>query len=514
MDFYFWNKLKENKLRSNDMNITLELHPRIIRSYRRLPYKAWYALAEFIDNSTQSWYDHHEILKEEAGALEIDITIEKGRIRISDTAMGMDLADLERALKLGVPPTDTSGRSEYGLGMKTAACWYGDLWRIITKKRGCEHEYEVEIDVEKVAEGNLDLDYVERKKDPLKHYTLIEIEKLHRAVHPRTINRLEEYIRSIYRVDIREAELWVKINGGNELEEWSFKEDFLKAANNQPYRRDFETKLKNEKIIKGWMGVLARGSGGRSKGGIAVIRRGRIIMGQPDAWKPYEIYGDKRNDLINQRLVGEIWLDDFSVSHTKDDIQWEGNEEEEIGVFLNNEFQEFRQIANKPYKEMEQSEGGISDVDIHIGLQELREVLESSQFADFIELEEVPPPEMIEASKEPMKETVQYLKPDSVIKVGDHVVKIFLNREVSPNDPYYIADWPNKELLININTRHLHWKRIVTSADSLFLYVLDCVFDGLAEWKAAQKTSTIHHYTFKYLKDGFLRQDYETFNEN
>ena len=34
--------------------------------------------------------------------------------------------------------------------------------------------------------------------------------------------------------------------------------------------------------------------------------------------------------MVNQRLIGEIHLDDFIVSHTKDDILWLGNQEEAV----------------------------------------------------------------------------------------------------------------------------------------------------------------------------------------
>ena len=34
--------------------------PEIIRSYKRLSYTPWHALAEFIDNSTQSFFDNRE----------------------------------------------------------------------------------------------------------------------------------------------------------------------------------------------------------------------------------------------------------------------------------------------------------------------------------------------------------------------------------------------------------------------------------------------------------------------
>ena len=56
------------------------------------------------------------------------------------------------------------------------------------------------------------------------------------------------------------------------------------------------------------------------------------LEGWPDSWRPEEIYGQFQgsNDLINQRLIGELSLDDFEVSHTKDDILWLGNEEEQL----------------------------------------------------------------------------------------------------------------------------------------------------------------------------------------
>ena len=34
--------------------------------------------------------------------------------------------------------------------------------------------------------------------------------------------------------------------------------------------------------------------------------------------------------LVNQRLIGEIHLDAFEVSHTKDDILWMGDEEDTV----------------------------------------------------------------------------------------------------------------------------------------------------------------------------------------
>ena len=37
---------------------------------------------------------------------------------------------------------------------------------------------------------------------------------------------------------------------------------------------------------------------------------------------------------MNQRLVGEVHMDEFNVSHTKDEILWEGEEEEAVDEAL------------------------------------------------------------------------------------------------------------------------------------------------------------------------------------
>ena len=39
-----------------------EIENNIISSYKRLSYDPWYAFAEFVDNSTQAYFDNKEIL--------------------------------------------------------------------------------------------------------------------------------------------------------------------------------------------------------------------------------------------------------------------------------------------------------------------------------------------------------------------------------------------------------------------------------------------------------------------
>src|SRR5258708_1054853 len=101
------------------MTIELQIGPEVIRSYKSLAYTPWHALAEFVDNSTQSYFTHRDTLDAEfrkSGeglTVSIDYHKAKGKISIRDNAMGMSLDELKRALHVGLPPEDTSGRSKY-----------------------------------------------------------------------------------------------------------------------------------------------------------------------------------------------------------------------------------------------------------------------------------------------------------------------------------------------------------------------------------------------------------------
>ena len=37
------------------------------------------------------------------------------------------------AFETGKPPPDTGGLSEFGVGMKIAACWFADKWKVHAK---------------------------------------------------------------------------------------------------------------------------------------------------------------------------------------------------------------------------------------------------------------------------------------------------------------------------------------------------------------------------------------------
>ena len=170
------------------MSIQLIIGPDAITSYRRLAYSPWHAIAEFVDNSTQSYFDNRKVLDEcmkdeDDKLLTVSVVYDKaaGVLRVVDNAMGMSSDDLERALHVARPPVNATGRSKYGMGMKTAACWMGNQWTITTKKLGESIEHSVTVDVDRVAgKQSGGVVATSTPKPTGMHYTIVEIVAMNR----------------------------------------------------------------------------------------------------------------------------------------------------------------------------------------------------------------------------------------------------------------------------------------------------------------------------------------------
>jgi HSP90 family molecular chaperone len=99
------------------MAISLQIGLDAIASYKRLAYSPWHAIAELIDNSTQSYFNNQDALntakinKDDLPVtVIIDYNISKGVFRIEDNAMGMSYDELQSALVVAKPPVYTGGR--------------------------------------------------------------------------------------------------------------------------------------------------------------------------------------------------------------------------------------------------------------------------------------------------------------------------------------------------------------------------------------------------------------------
>jgi hypothetical protein len=361
----------------------------------------------------------------------------------------------------------------------------------------------VEIDVNVIAKGNLDLPYrTVQVSDKRSHYTIIEISALHHNFHGRTLGKIKEFLESMYRRDISSGLVEMEFRG-SKLQWDNLDEKLLALPDGTRYKKDFAFEVAG-KPVTGWVGILAKGS--RANAGFSILQNGRMIRGWPDAYRPGKIYGQLQgsNDLVNQRLVGEINLDAFLVSHTKDDILWRGSEEEDLGEELLKACNDYRVIAIRR-RSTRDDERGPSEADTELALDELKRELESPEMIDQISLLPVPPSEIVAASKKKITDDTQKLAATFQTKIDGIEIKIYLRGDMSTNDPYFVVESAQANLvLIVINQTHPHWSQLMDSQDILN-YLRHCTYDGLSEWKARQKASRIDPDTIRILKDGFLR---------
>jgi hypothetical protein len=316
------------------VNIRPEVN--ILSVLRHLNYRPWFALAEFVDNAIQSHLTNRERLREADGVyapLRVTVTIDPegaGRIIVTDNAAGIALRDFPRAFRPAQIPPDREGLSEFGMGMKSAACWFAKKWSVRTKALGENVERVVRFDIDKIVEDRIEeLAIAEVPSQPQRHYTVLELTDLCHVPKKRTIGKIKEHLASIYRTFLRDKTLTL-VFGRDEL---TFDEvSILKAA---PYREPAAESVVWRKAIEMDLGgahevtgfAALREVGSTTHAGFALFRRGRLIEGSADeSYRPEQIFG-KSNSYTFQRLFGELHLSGFEVSHTKDGFRWEEHEE-------------------------------------------------------------------------------------------------------------------------------------------------------------------------------------------
>lgn len=323
----------------------------VYATFGRLNYTPWHAISEFVDNATQSFFGGRESLGADAlTELRVNIACNKQHLIVRDNAMGMDADELARALRLSAPPDDTSGRSEFGMGLKTAACWFGTLWSVSTTKRGERWRYSVVFDVDRISQSGESMITIERDVAPEdEHGTLLTIERLARPVAGRQIEKTRRLLASIYRRDLQRGDIKIWWNGEAlthnhpELMHWDDEGELAPCrVEIDTHVVDPHTNLKHH--ITGWVGALQRMS--QQDAGFALLRRGRMIIGGPgDNWRPLELVGSL-NSHSGKRLIGELEMDSFPVNFTKDGFAWDGGLQDELIHVLDPLVASVRSFAN------------------------------------------------------------------------------------------------------------------------------------------------------------------------
>ena len=264
-----------------------------------LNYKPWFALAEFVDNSLQSFVANRAALIAEEGrgfVLQVDINLDPNRqaITIRDNAAGIGAPDFPRAFRPAEIPPDATGLSEFGMGMKSAACWFAPKWTVRTKALGETEERTVQFDIARIVKDSIEeLDVGTKSAPRSRHHTEILLSEVRAFPRGRTVGKVKDHLASIYRCFTRDGTLRLHFDG----EPLAFEAPSILVA---PYyktpkkaavtwKKRVSLKLSGRRSVEGFIAIREKGS--TSRAGLALFRRKRLILGSADeTYRPPEIF--------------------------------------------------------------------------------------------------------------------------------------------------------------------------------------------------------------------------------
>ena len=341
------------------MKLNIQPNAGIMNVFSRLSYKPWYAIAEFVDNSTQSYYSNKKALKscEADYKLVVDIQYDDDNkmLTVRDNAYGMEIDDFERAIILDSKSDRQQGRNEFGMGLKTAASWFGDLWSVRSSQLGSENEYYAEVDINYLKSSNTnEIEITKTKVSNEAHGTEIIIKHITKQLSgSRTIGKIKELLASMYRRDIMTDKVSILFNGEpvffQEIEVLKFRDKEWKKT------LDFVVNFKDKEYkVTGFVGIMQDGS--FPKAGFALFRNNRVVIGGSDMnYKPNEIFGQAQSQ-ISLKLFGELDMNSFPINQAKDGFIWYNGLEEQFISTLRENIIDYIHIADLSKKARQEEE--------------------------------------------------------------------------------------------------------------------------------------------------------------
>ena len=322
---------------SNNIDrVSIAIGPSMYGRFEDLPNTTSHVLAEFVDNALQSSRDNLESLVALDSNYHLRVTIDiewddaldgrASKIYITDNAGGIDKDKYVSAFEPAKAPENNSGLNEFGMGLKTAACWLGDSWEVKTTALGENVERKLMFHLNSVVSEKLETLPVSRTEKAInEHYTEITIWDATKNVPTRkSLRKIVDELTSIYRQPLRNEEIEIIVCG----EPLHFIEyDILNAPfsphqipQGEPifWKKEIDFKF-GKYSAKGFVGILRDIN--KDHNGFVLMRRGRVIMGAETDGRYFPKFSGSSGTFRFKRLFGELELDGFEVSFNKNDIQ-------------------------------------------------------------------------------------------------------------------------------------------------------------------------------------------------
>lgn len=464
----------------------------VYATYKNIRYDPWTAIAEFVDNSTQSYYDNIERLESTKywDGLTVDIEYKRDKINgdrliIRDDAYGMDFHDFKRAIMLDSPPKRKS-RSEFGMGLKTAACWFGKCWSVESVALGSGVKYKATVDVEALSKyKNEEITVEEIPCSTKEHGTIVTIWNLNRTLSGTQIGKTKDQLRGMYRTDLRSGKIKILYNAvGLVYETPKVLTEILPDGSEKVWKKDIDISFDfngETKRVYGFIGILDEGS--TSGAGFTLIRYGRVIVGgYENGYRPEEIF-EKSNSYVYQRLFGELNLDGWRVTQTKDAFDLYGGLEDILIEKLKDECEDYRKKA-KEYRKRPK-------VSINTGIETLVNTFSNAGVIDNAVITPIPDgieinPSQLVIDQQIEESTVPSITtPDPAdIEIEgangkrivfscneeQYIFNFILNKD-APNSRWLNIVKSGEEYIIEWNIRHMFFKPYIN--DEHFLTIME-----------------------------------------
>lgn len=322
--------------------VSIATKPLVYSTFRYIANTSWNALAEYIDNSLQSFQAHKDVLRNinPNGKVRVDIQITDDTIIITDNAWGIEAENYQRAFELANIPLDATGLSEFGMGMKVSSIWFSDVWTVETCAYQEGIKKTVTFDIKEVVDNQeTSLNVIEKPVAKSEHFTRITLTKLSQN-KPKQLAAIRRHLSSTYTKFIRDGILELVINGELQTvaEPKVLCAPYFKKVGGQitkdgkpiEWRIDVSFAPAGSKYkVSGFIGVLEKMSTDKDNG-FLLFRRGRAIgYSGEDKYRPQHLCGQVGSPQY-KRIFGELSVDGFNVSFQKNAFQ----EDEAFAQFI------------------------------------------------------------------------------------------------------------------------------------------------------------------------------------
>lgn len=491
----------------------------ILNVFSRLNYKTHYAVAEFVDNSTQSYLLHRDELRKSAPDFQLSIIVTydaRGKtLVVEDNAYGMELDRFLDAITLDAKNSDqVNSRNEFGMGLKTAASWFGNVWSVSSTAYGSDKRYVAVVDIPKLQEtGENDIDIRVESADPNDHGTTIKIWQTTKGMGPRSVGKTRSMLASMYRRDLASGEIRINVND----QDISFEGYNVLSFRNREWKREVDFTFsfgEKEYHVTGFVAIMSPGA--YRHAGFALFRRNRVVIGgEGHNYKPSEIFGNTENTQVSLKLFGELDVDHFPVNQAKDGFIWDDGLEDEFIIALKDNIQEYIDVAKLSVQERAREEQYSSDASERVESEVSRAIANlNSNGANDAHAVEEPPEDNKPTNTSGMDEPITDLfvtdlaidnasKTDFLSVVRQYDVKldsattqrIYVAWEISGNSKWITVTTDDEEAMhVTINVNHRFFKPY--SNEEEFQVVLEKLVIAFVVSEARAKLNSD--------KDGFI----------